>query len=313
MDELLSVLKLSRDDLLDKYLNTEGITNHYCDFCKNDCIGNYHEIKLIHENICFKCGLNIDSSDFKLDEIIKKDLKYDLKYDLHVSKYYEGLVQSHDVCCNFCKKGNTKIFKKIIEYLDICVKCQSSLNITLDLCSIKEPPTYNDKLSYKYDIIFIKKINDQKYIYIVEENNFDINNEDIHYYLKYYDNGKIIIDHELQTYNPYAGIYDINIDIINDATIDETVDTDFSTKVNTEINTKVNTTDDIIVLSYGEKHDYCVVKLKPDNNGHNVYLKSKPNSFARCQNEKVKWHEIGEIIEFKVGNNIMKGKSYWYE
>lgn len=57
-----------------------------------------------------------------------------------------------------------------------------------DLIEIETP----DKLlnSYEYTITFVRYINDQEYLYVVKEmdnNDFIV---DIHYYLKYYKNGK---------------------------------------------------------------------------------------------------------------------------
>ena len=69
--------------------------------------------------------------------------------------------------------------------------------------------------------------------------------------------------------------------------------------------------DDIVMISYHEKHCTCSVKIKQDGKNHNIYLKSKPDAFSRKQNETTKDHEIGEIIEFVKSCQIMENKTYF--
>lgn len=98
-----------------------------------------------------------------------------------------------------------------------------------------------------------------------------------------YDNGNIIIDREMQTYNPYFNIDVLSLDFI----------------------------DNVAMISYHEKHCVCSVKIIPNEKKHNIYLKSKPNTFSRSQNENIKDHDIGEIIEFIKNDVIMENKTYF--
>lgn len=241
---------------------------------------------MVCENICFYCIQKINKSQPGVCKFEKPQENIDVLSDEYINNYKKTNLHLNIYNCNFCKTDQNKVYKEIMIYVDICTICQKdNVNISLDQCNLIQPPKYADHLSYIYNIIFIKKIDNNKFIYIVEEKNFYLNNQDVHYYLKYYDKSNIIIDHEIKTYNPYFGVYDISINI------DE---------------------DQIIILSYHEKHEHCTVKLKPNNNdNHCIYLKSKPQSFARCYNEKVKWHEIGEILELKIGNDIKQSKTYY--
>lgn len=284
MEELLCVLGLTKDDLLEKHLNVEGTTGYYCDFCEGPCIGNYYQIKTVYENLCNACYHQIDVTDLTMCKFKKSNADNNDFFDEMMSNFEKINIGTFGTQCNLCKQNKCNVYKMLVKCINACIKCQNELNLSIEYCNLRHPPEYDDNLSYKYNIISIKKLNDKKFIYIVEENNFNKNMEDIHYYLKYYNNGNIIVDHEIQTYNPYFGVWNIAIDIDND---------------------------NIITLSYHEKHKPCVIKLKPNGDNHKIYLKSKPGTSYRSYNEKVKWHEIGDIIEFKVGDKIRENKEYF--
>ena len=71
-DELLSELKISKDDLKKYTLNINGITNHYCDFCGKDCIGIFYKIKQNDKkdnfkDMCSQCFKNDPQYNYKND------------------------------------------------------------------------------------------------------------------------------------------------------------------------------------------------------------------------------------------------------
>lgn len=137
---------------------------------------------------------------------------------------------------------------------------------------------------YNYKIIALKKIDNGKYLYVVEEKNNDNFNNDIHYYFKYYENGYIVMDHEIQSYNPY---FEISI-------------------------YKMELNDDIVQVEYSEKYKCCTVDIKIDReNKHKVYMKSQPHEFSRDQNESTRNHEIGTIVKFIKAGKEMKMLSYY--
>lgn len=198
------------------------------------------------------------------------------------------LRDNEDMCdgyyCDNCKEELIGNFYKL-KYEDVCLMCHQTnpenyKNHKRVIHSLSE--------SYKYEIIYLKKINDTSFVYVVEEQNCDCNNQDIHYYLKYFKNSKIIIDHEVCTYNPYFGIYDITVDVLDE-------------------------TNDVFEMFYREKHAKCSVQIKsiPSQieKGHNVY--SQPSCYTRSGNDLCKDHELGEIIQFKKNEKIMESKRYF--
>jgi hypothetical protein len=197
--------------------------------------------------------------------------------------------------CNYCSFDcygdvytfyirETKTYQERKHMCEICYDNRQDKSIKENYkeeCSI-----YLLKLSYAYKIIALNKINNTEYIYVVQEENLNENDQDIHYYLKYYKDGYIYIDHEIQTYNSYFGC---------------------------QINTIEKLQDDIIHVNYNEKHNQCDVQIKMNvHQKHQIWMKSKPNTYLRSQNNLSKEHEIGEIIQFMNNNTISKTLSYNY-
>ena len=240
-DELLSELKISKDDLKDYVLNVDGITYHYCDFCGEDCVGEFYKIK------------NIEITNYT---------------------HFKDM-------CRQCFKNNP--LSETADNLPVYQYEDFWKHINKDHIAIIKPPIYAEQKSYDYDIISVKKISDHKYIYVVEEINIYTHVQDVHYYLKFYDNGNIIIDYELDTYNPYFSVDVIYLDYV----------------------------DDVVTIKYHEKHCCCCVKVKPDGRTHSIYLKSKPQTFSRAQNLETKDHNIGEVVEFIKNDKIMENKNYF--
>lgn len=61
---------------------------------------------------------------------------------------------------------------------------------------------------YKYEIIALKKISDERYLYAIKRSNdetHEVNKVDVCYQLKFYDRGMVTISWILSSYNPYAG------------------------------------------------------------------------------------------------------------
>lgn len=154
----------------------------------------------------------------------------------------------------------------------------SGLNELKDLIDFKD----RDE-EYFYDITFCTKLKDNEYLYVVEETNHESGTGwvDVHYYLKYYKDGLILIDWELESYNPYFGC-DVK---------------------------KLYKNDDGIHLEYREKHRYCKAILVPasDSEGHQDYVVSQPNKYARSQNTQLHQQQHrGTVIEFWKGDKQMK-------
>jgi hypothetical protein len=220
INNLLTELGLKQDDLTDRIVNVDEITDYTCDFCFKICHGDVYRY----------------------------------------SRY---------------KYSNSK---------DMCKVCKNNgmdNNLNIELYEIDETSKMLN-LSYDYKIIALIKYEDDSYLYVVEESDLDSSYLDIHYYLKYYKNKKILIDYELQTYNPYFGCVITYLEMI----------------------------DNVVKVTYVEKHHECKVYITYDENiFHDIYLKSKPKEFARCQNDNVKHHEIGKVLLFKKDDKIMSGYS----
>lgn len=181
-------------------------------------------------------------------------------------------------------KSKAKRDKYYYAINNMCKKCNNKNNEFSEF--IGHVNHYNN-LYYNYDIIAINKISTNEYIYVVKEyttgNDGDV---DIHYYLKYYKDGKIFLDHELQTYNPYFGCDIIDIQFKKD--------------------------ENIIKVIYSEKHQICEVDLELQYDiSHNILLKSKPQSFSRSQNNNTSNHEIGKIIKFIKNGVISENNKYF--
>ena len=126
--------------------------------------------------------------------------------------------------------------------------------------------------SYQYFINMLYKLNDDIYCYIIRQNNYNESYLDIEFILKVYYKGKIIIEKELLTHNPYFGFYVSYIDY--------------------DLNKQ------IIHIIYQEKHYECemFVQVDVDNdNSHTTFIK--------------KGQECGTLIKFiKDGK---EQKNYW--
>lgn len=170
---------------------------------------------------------------------------------------------------------------------DMCRECKKS-NISIQeneiFFEIDSMSKYH-KLSYDYTIEALMNIADNEYLYVVKECSFgNTYNVDIHYYLKYYKNGKIYLDHELQTHSPYFGCDIIDLELNNN----------------------------IAKITYNEKHYICEVTLEFNyDNSHEIFLKSKPRCFSRSQNVNTKNHEIGKIIKFTKNGVISESNTYF--
>lgn len=140
---------------------------------------------------------------------------------------------------------------------------------------------------YNYEIIALLKIDNGEYIYVVEELEDTSDIVDVHYYLKYVSNGNVILDWEIDTYNPYFGV---SVSYINYDSVDR-----------------------IIEIHYSEKHYVCKVKIAIPNGNkkHNNYWICKCNAYSRKQSPEYKDQEIAEVIEFIKNDKIMIGKSYF--
>lgn len=195
---------------------------------------------------------------------------------------YCGLDCYSDVYTFYIHESTT--FKKRNHMCEICYNKREDKSIQEDYkesCSV-----YLSKISYTYKIIALKKLNNNEYIYVVQEENLHEDDQDIHYYLKYYNDGFIYIDHEIQTYNPYFGC---------------------------KINLIEKIENDIIHIHYHEKHNKCNVYIKFNvDKKHQIWMKSKPNAYMRCQNSSTKEHEIGEIISFFNNDKPSETLSYNY-
>lgn len=127
--------------------------------------------------------------------------------------------------------------------------------------------------TYTYEINGLLMITDSKFLYVVEECGDHDGDQDIHYYLKMFDSGKIVLDWELYSYNPYFGC--------------NTLDLQWDEKNN------------IAYIRYSEKHKIykCAIKPVSFDKGHQIYLKSQPNEFSRSENSDCANHELGKVVE----------------
>jgi hypothetical protein len=99
------------------------------------------------------------------------------------------------------------------------------------------PEKYDLVNSYEYVIHFFKKIGPKKYLYVLDKHNIDYDgNMNINYYLRYYDNGEILLDWTIDTYNPYFGC---TVELLEWNDMEQTA-----------------------TITYYEKHSKCCVKIK---------------------------------------------------
>lgn len=194
----------------------------------------------------------------------------------------------NNVACDFCDIHNSLYdgnFIKVFcnnKMMDACVDCFTKNNLTQ--ATKKQMIELKDWSLYKYEFVFVAKISESEYIYIVEEKNKS-ENIDVHYYLKIVKNKEIILDHEIQTYNPYFGVRDISIE---------------------------NFTEKEITIKYREKASICEVTIKYDvTTSSKNYLYSMPDYFARCNNDNVKDHEIGTITKFIKNGIVITNNTYF--
>jgi hypothetical protein len=217
---------------------------------------------------------------------IKNSILQELFSDLELTEddlfYYPELKPDRYIC-DYCDK---KTVDKVIAINDVkkpdaCISCFNHLGLQkADINNLR-----NRDETYVYEIIYTLKLAANEWIYVVYEH--DNNNTiDCHYYLKYYKNGWIILDHELQSYNPYYGCEVESVTINND----------------------------LVTIRYEEKHCFCEVTLKPETTSEKFtkrLLYSVPGSSSRLMKPETKSHEIGEIIQFIKDEKEMVNKTYW--
>jgi len=278
-EPLLKVLGLEEKDLIDNIPNLEKLHEHYrCDgACGKRVYGTRYNT--MNFDLCESC--------YKTPEIYEKmKVKHlaskraleqeELKGHLRCTSCWTDTKNPPNIShiCSECPEHNRRY----------CEKC---FDTHMDLLPVEAPPTLST--SYTYKVTFVRRINDndQEYLYVIEEMGNNVYNVDVHYYLKYFKDGQILIDWELGSYNPYFGC-DVNL---------------------LEWDSEKNE----ILIGYSEKHGYCKVTLGlvGCQNSHQEYLKAKPGTFARSQNKEIDQRQArGQVIEFWKNGKKMESKAY---
>lgn len=172
------------------------------------------------------------------DLCIKKDI-YDFIIGIRLN-YFDNVKYRNSDICETCYNS------------DILNAIDKSIYVPID-----PPESYP---GYEYEIIAAKFITDNIFVYIIhEENASNQANVLVHYYLKAYNSGKIVADHELYSYNPYFGI-----DVL---------------KLDWNLDLK------LISLDYIEKHGKYHVEIEPldltNCNVDPIYFGDKAGEFKR--------------------------------
>lgn len=173
--------------------------------------------------------------------------------------------------CDICETvANDSMYKT--EKGDACNECfqRESLREITDIDELKK--RYD---TIHYDIPYEKKFEEENVnVYVIYEYNNNSYNKRCEYFLLCLRDDKIILNHKIQSYNPYFGIY------IQDCKVNETT----------------------IEIMYREKQSICKVILEFDNNNEDTeYIKYGLYNY----------NPVGKIAEFKKNDNIMEYKSYF--
>ncbi len=151
---------------------------------------------------CFKTTYGLEYNDF---------------HDYHILTKPEELEghfpQSH---CHLCDKA---LFSNKYKCISCCHQICSDCNEKGKQkcwCSIKthdrtKEVVVNHITTLNYKIVAIKKTEDT-FIYVVKFRNCDFSQVDSGYYLKVCRKGKLILNWNIETYNPYFGCHSIKLD-----------------------------------------------------------------------------------------------------
>ena len=257
IDHVAKVLNFPSIDFTElDYKNSKCLHDgYYCDGCYGSIAGIRHYCKnCISFDFCEKCfaeKLEDHSKNHKL--VPFNGSRWLCSYVNHSLLEENRENMTTFVCencnlnfCNSCYENNTHTNEHTFE-------------------SIQPPKTLK---GYHYKICSASVISEKKFVYVLmEDKNFG-GNIDIHYYLKAYDDGIIVADWELESYNPYFGC------------------TIHYLKWN-----------DKISLEYFGKHSlYNVIIIPVDaDKGWTNYLGSKPQKFRRDKEKDI--YETIEIIK----------------
>jgi hypothetical protein len=200
-------------------------------------------------------------------------------------RLYQSKSENSDGCWHMYKR---------INYCQKCFENDSSLNVN-DF-NIIEAPKYVNNDFFTYDITFVRKINNNEYIYVLHEMNNDPDYTYVHYYLKYVKDHLVLIDWELDCYNPYFGCH-VNL-----------LEWDSENKS--------------VLIGYHEKHKYCKAKIgvkeEEKAKGHKDYLsyvferqQYEHSLEDDCEEEPPERQSLGEVLEFSVDGKNHKSKKYF--
>ena len=163
------------------------------------------------------------------------------------------------------------------------------------------PNKHDNRLNYSYEIIaaFVNK-EQNKFAFVICEDDNNCGNSDVHYYLKAYDNGYVVVDWELESYNPYFGCSVYYLEWIHNS----------------------------IVLIYNEKHSTNCVSIDPidcppidcltvttnDIPFDKTSIGSQPNKFMRNRKyniyKKIRIRPVGS--DFEIDNSGSTNRLTFY-
>lgn len=242
------------------------------DYICNSCYRIY-PCQFIENNKSHICCCNKVYPTKQISKIVKYYSILYCDYCYSKKEYYEIIDLSEE---NYPIPIKDTEYDESIHYrkkIDACLDCFNKFNLVKEI-DAEELKKREDTIHWT--ITYTKTIDDINFYVIYEHNNVPGRQHCI-YNLVAIKNGNIILNYELDSYNPYFGI-----DII-DVTIEQP--------------------NNIVKVVYREKHHVCEVKLKfgSDNEITNKYTI-----------DGIYYVEpIGQVIEFINNGKIMKNNRYY--
>lgn len=135
------------------------------------------------------------------------------------------------------------------QYYEFSQGCKEAVKQVVEKLGI-EPESKQFGYKYRVTTAYICENDPDKFVYVLYENGCDDSyDRDVHYYIKAVDNGILVVDWELYSYNPYFGC---------------------------EI-AELKWVDDKVVVKYEEKHNIYNVELTPvsKEEGKNIFTDFK--------------------------------------
>ena len=256
--EFMNALGLTKDDLNMFVKNETEYAYKQCNICMQDIHGTYISCRIsgCDFDACMTCN---DKAQDHLNTGYLKGSSMNKCINASCDGCIQNCIICYRMCCsNKCEHLIYDAYKSLHKGKDTCGKVHKFRT--------RKAPKYDRALSYKYIIGQVIKLGDNEYLYDFIEFNHD-RTVDVHYYVKYYKNGEILADIELDGPNPWDGIH-----------IKE-----------------LAKKGDYIYVKYDGNREKTIKPVSPGQ-GHHIWFKSQPQTYSRVQSEHAKHHQLGTHI-----------------